>query len=73
MSRTENTPRKGAFCHFVDKRSCERKGVSWAEGRKRSKDIGKIRVQKGNGVGRHAPDKDRGQRVTIRVMEEGNC
>ncbi|KAM7333436.1 hypothetical protein ACRRTK_006756 [Alexandromys fortis] len=47
MSRTENTPRKGAFCHFVDKCSCERKGVSWAEGRKRSKDIGKIRVQKG--------------------------
>lgn len=51
MSRTENTPRKGAFCHFADKRSCERKGVSWAEGRKRSKDIGKIRVQKGNEVG----------------------
>lgn len=51
MSRAENTPRKGTFCHFVDKHSCKRKGVSWAEGRKRGKDTGKIKVQKGNRVG----------------------
>lgn len=35
----------------MDKRSCKSKGVSWAKGRKRGKDTGKIKVQKGNGVG----------------------
>lgn len=51
MSRAENTPRKGAFCHFVNKHPCKRKDISWAEGRKRGKDTGKIKVQKGDRVG----------------------
>ena len=33
-------------CHFVDKRYCKRKGISWATERKRSKDTGKIKFRR---------------------------